>query len=165
MRDPTSSNAKQAPAAQPPRSADSQSSASVEIPGGKGAPFYARRWLGSQVDGQFGARGAEDLALVVSELVTNSVVHANVGPHETVGLECVLLPGRLRITVTDPGSQLEPRRRSTDHDTPGGYGLKIVDALSSAWGVVHDAQGTTSVWCELPFDTSSRRSNRRAADR
>ena len=135
---------------------------SVRIPGGEEAPLRARRWVRLQLDGQLGENGADDLALIVSELVTNSVVHANVGPQETLGLECAALPGRLRITVTDPGSHLEPRRRSADHHASGGYGLTIVEALSSAWGVLRNAQGTTSVWCEVPFDISLVRSNDRA---
>jgi anti-sigma regulatory factor (Ser/Thr protein kinase) len=128
---------------------------SVRIPGGEEAPLRARRWVRSQLDGQLGESGADDLALIVSELVTTSVVHANVGPHETVGLECAVLPGRLRVTVTDPGSHLEPRPLSTDDHAAGGYGLTIVEALSSAWGVLGSAQGTMSVWCEVPFDLSS----------
>ena len=88
--------------------------------------------------------------LIVSELVTNSVLHANVGPDETVTVECRALPGLLRITVTDPGSQLHPHLRSPGDPARGGQGLRLVDALCSTWGVIRDPAGTTSVWCELP---------------
>ncbi len=106
----------------------------------------------SQLGGQFAETGAADLALIVSELVTNSVLHANVGPHQTLTLECTALPDRLRITVTDPGSRLQPHLRPPERGASGGYGLAIVEALSSAWGVVRNPAGTTSVWCELPLD-------------
>jgi anti-sigma regulatory factor (Ser/Thr protein kinase) len=129
-------------------------SISVRIHGGAGAPLRARRSVLSQLTGQLLGAGAAELALIISELVTNSVRHANVGPHETLTVQCATLPDRLRVTVTDPGSQLEPHLRSPDHLAPGGYGLRVVEALSSAWGVVRSPAGTTSVWCELPFDTS-----------
>jgi hypothetical protein len=78
---------------------------------------------------------------------------ANVGPHQTLTVECATLPDRLRVTVTDPGSRLEPHLQSPDHVASGGYGLRIVESLTSAWGVVRGPAGRTSVWCELPFDT------------
>jgi anti-sigma regulatory factor (Ser/Thr protein kinase) len=131
---------------------DPQRSISLRIPGGAGAPLRARRSVLAQLGGQLAKTGEADLALIVSELVTNSVLHANVGPHQTVTLECTALPDRLRITVTDPGAPLQPHLRPPEHGASGGYGLAIVEALSSAWGVVRNTAGTTSVWCELPFD-------------
>jgi len=117
-------------------------------------PLRARRSVLSQLGGQLAEDRAEALALIVSELVTNSVRHANVGPLQSVTVECTTLPDRLRVTVTDPGSHIEPRLRSPDHVASGGYGLTVVDSLSSAWGVMRGRAGTTSVWCELPLDTS-----------
>jgi anti-sigma regulatory factor (Ser/Thr protein kinase) len=147
MRDPTSANVF---LTDPP--GDPHRSISVQIHGGAGAPLRARRSVLSQV-GELPETAAADLALIVSELVTNSVLHANVGSHQTLTLECTTLPDRVRIAVTDPGSRLEPHLRSPDRGASGGYGLAIVEALSSAWGVVRDGAGTTSVWCELPLDT------------
>ena len=97
--------------------------------------------------------GAADLALIISELVTNSVRHANVGPHQTLTVECATLDP-LRVTVTDPGARLKPQLRSPDHPAAGGCGLTVVESLSSAWGVLRGPAGTTSAWCELPFDAS-----------
>jgi anti-sigma regulatory factor (Ser/Thr protein kinase) len=131
-----------------------QPSISIRIHGGTGAPLRARRSVLSRIGGQLTETAAADAALIVSELVTNSVLHANVGPHQTLTVECATLPDRLRITVTDPGSRLEPHLRPSDRDADGGYGLAIVAALSLAWGVVRDTEGTTSVWCELRLDTS-----------
>ncbi len=108
----------------------------------------------SGLGGQLAQSGAADLALIVSELVTNSVLHANVGPDQTLTVECTSLPDRLRITVTDPGSCLEPLVRRPDHEASGGYGLAIVETLCSAWGVVRNSVGATGVWCDLPLDTS-----------
>lgn len=127
----------------------------MRIHGGSSAPLRARRSVLSQVSGKLSDARAADLALIVSELVTNSVRHANVGPRQILTIECTTLPDRLRVTVTDPGSPLEPHLRSPDHVASRGYGLSVVDSLSSTWGVMRGRAGTTSVWCELPFDTSA----------
>jgi anti-sigma regulatory factor (Ser/Thr protein kinase) len=174
MRDSTSANTKPAMQAQPrvlesgrggervrrlnvsvTDPVDPQPSISLRLHGGNGAPLRARRSVLPQLDRQLTETGAADVALILSELVTNSVVHANVGPDETLTVECTALPDRLRITVTDPGSRLEPRRPPPNQRASGGYGLMIVERLCSAWGVVRSPVGTTSVWCELPLDTAS----------
>lgn len=139
---------------------DAQPSISLRLHGGSGAPFRARRSVLSRLNGQLAQRGAADVALIVSELVTNSVLHANVGPDETLTVECTAIQDRLRITVTDPGSHLEPHVREPDHHASGGYGLAIIETLCSAWGVVRNNVGATSVWCELPFDTPAEIFNR-----
>ena len=58
---------------------DSQRSISMRIPGGDDAPTRARRSVHAQLDGHIPATAASYAALLVSELVSNSVVHANVG--------------------------------------------------------------------------------------
>jgi anti-sigma regulatory factor (Ser/Thr protein kinase) len=124
----------------------------MRIPGGSDAPRRARTSVLARLDGQVGPTRAMDAALIVSELVTNSVLHANVGQDRSLTVELVATEDRLRITVTDPGSRLEPSMLPRDPKTPGHYGLNLVDTLSVAWGVVREAIGTTSVWCELPLD-------------
>jgi anti-sigma regulatory factor (Ser/Thr protein kinase) len=126
-----------------------QGSISMRIHGGVGAPSRARSSMLSHLGGQIANLRAGDAALIVSELVTNSVLHAKVGPGQTLTIRFATLEDRLRITVTDPGSPLEPHLRPSDDRNPGGYGLKIVDELSSAWEVTRDDAGRTTVWCEL----------------
>ena len=139
-----------ASASQPP---DSQRSISMRIPGGDDAPTRARRWVRSQLEGDIPAATASDAALLVSELVTNSVVHAQVGPRGVLTVAVSTIDDRLRIAVTDPGSRLRPRMLAPDPETPGGLGLLLVDELCETWGVWHDL-GATCVWCELLLDQS-----------
>jgi anti-sigma regulatory factor (Ser/Thr protein kinase) len=134
---------------------------SIWIRGGDGAPERARKHVRSQLDPDVGvlsqldpdvgALRASDAVLIVSELVTNCVCHANVGIDQTIFLELTTLGDHLRIAVTDPGSEFEPRLLPADPLAPGGLGLRVVDHLSSAWGVRRDAAGATRVWCDLPL--------------
>ena len=126
----------------------------MRIPGGDDAPTRARRSVRAQLEGHIPASKATDAALLVSELVTNSVVHANVGPRRAVTVELTTLDDRVRIAVTDPGSRLRPRLLAPHPETPGGLGLVLVDELCETWGVWQDV-GLTCVWCELPLDQSS----------
>ena len=130
----------------------------MRIAGGADAPERARRSVHSQLKGHIPATTASDAALLVSELVTNSVVHANVGPRRALTVEVTTLDDRLRIAVTDPGSRLRPRMLPPDPETPGGLGLLLVDELCETWGVSQDL-GPTCVWCELLLDQSRPRSD------
>jgi anti-sigma regulatory factor (Ser/Thr protein kinase) len=135
-------------------SPDSQPGISVRIHGGGDAPGRARRSVMSRFRGRLPQAAEVDLGLIISELVTNSVCHANVGAKQTLTVDCVMLADRLRVTVTDPGAEPRPRLRVSDQLVPGGRGLQIVAALSCAWGVGRDPAGTTSVWCDLLLASS-----------
>ena len=67
---------------------------------------------------------------------------------------CAILEDRPRITVTDPGLGHVPELRGPDDQSRGGLGLRIVDKLSSEWGVTRDSAGRTSVWCDLLLDVA-----------
>lgn len=95
--------------------------------------------------------------LVVSELVTNAVVHT-AGDH--VVCEIRDGGGLLRIAVEDQGcGPTGPRMRRAAEDgseSEGGRGLFLVDSLSSGWGA-HDTSGYRPgrvVWAELPHGTA-----------
>ncbi|MEU2546146.1 ATP-binding protein [Streptomyces roseolus] len=86
-------------------------------------------------------------ALVVSELVTNAVLHT-----ASSRIVCELRQGAdsLRIAVRDEGGPAGPRIRDCGADERG-RGLLIVDALCEAWGAERTGHGTAqTVWAELP---------------
>ncbi|WP_340556381.1 ATP-binding protein [Streptomyces sp. GSL17-111] len=88
---------------------------------------------------------AEDAALVVSELVTNTVLHAR---RESIRVT-VIRPGpvSVRIAVVD-FSKVPPQRRGATDDAEDGRGLAIVQHLAAAWGCDPLPWGKR-VWAEL----------------
>jgi anti-sigma regulatory factor (Ser/Thr protein kinase) len=87
---------------------------------------------------------AADARLVVSELVTNAVVHAGT----PIELTLVIREGVLRIEVTDLGVD-RPQRWARDESS--GRGLPIVEAVGTAWGVI-DLGSSKTVWCEVALE-------------
>ncbi|MEU5740532.1 ATP-binding protein [Streptomyces tendae] len=114
----------------------------------------ARRWARSRLAGS-GIRPdeplAETLVLLVSELVTNAVVHT--------GRSAVLrlvLPGAVteeteeatvRLEVDD-ASDRAPVPRCAGGEATGGRGLALVDGLADRWGWSREGTGKR-IWCEL----------------
>lgn len=88
----------------------------------------------------------DDVRLVVSELTTNALQHAQTPFDLTLAREghCVLL------SVQDASPRL-PRPTVSDSSMPRGRGLAIVEQLSSGWGVDVAADRTKAVWAR--FDT------------
>jgi anti-sigma regulatory factor (Ser/Thr protein kinase) len=98
----------------------------------------------------------EQLALVVSELVTNAVLHPEAAPGDEVRLQIRVRSGRARIEVRDCGAGFDtPADVSPDPLAVGGQGLVIVAALSDGWGVVRGPDGCT-VWCEVLVEEPAR---------
>jgi anti-sigma regulatory factor (Ser/Thr protein kinase) len=86
------------------------------------------------------SRQREDAALMVSELVTNALVHG-IG---TISLRIDVEAAALRVEVSDEGNvALAPSPTPGAH---GGWGLRIVDQLADDWGVL---EGSTKVWFRL----------------
>jgi anti-sigma regulatory factor (Ser/Thr protein kinase) len=88
---------------------------------------------------------ADDVALLVTELVANVVDH--VGGDATLSLELEYSDGWLRIAVTD-GSAVRPVVGELRGDQPRGRGMQIVDAIADHWGV-EDVDGGKRVWFVL----------------
>ncbi|MCZ0207978.1 ATP-binding protein [Streptomyces sp. UMAF16] len=114
----------------------------------------ARRWTRSRLAGSGITADeplAETLILLVSELVTNAVVHT--------GRPAVLrlcLPGAaagsgapspVRVEVADTSTRA-PQPRCAGDDATGGRGLALVECLADRWGWSPEGAGK-SIWCEL----------------
>jgi anti-sigma regulatory factor (Ser/Thr protein kinase) len=94
-----------------------------------------------------------DMRLLVSELVTNCVKHAQVGPEESIVLSVSIRDDSVRVSVADQGPGFEPPDAppsEEDAESGGGWGLFLVEQLARDWGVER-RQGAT-VWFELPLE-------------
>ena len=93
-----------------------------------------------------GRAAAEDVLLVVSELVTNACLHAE-GPE---GLRVSRTAKVLRLEVSDLGAGQPAPRTPHRAGRPGGHGMFIVQRLCLDWGVMRTpgVAGKT-VWAEL----------------
>nr|WP_309505521.1 ATP-binding protein [Streptomyces phytophilus] len=92
----------------------------------------------------WGMAGIEESAvLVVSELVTNAVVHARVPPGREIQTRFVRQDRGVRIEVHDASSVWPVRRMPSES---GGYGLLVVEALASRWGVAEREGVGKAVW-------------------
>ncbi len=86
---------------------------------------------------------ADTVALLVSEVATNALVHGT----GRVRVRVRPTGGGLRVEVHDEGPTLPSRREATPMDE-GGRGIALVDALSSGWGAEATPEGKT-VWFEV----------------
>jgi anti-sigma regulatory factor (Ser/Thr protein kinase) len=87
---------------------------------------------------------ADDAALLVTELVSNAVVHAC----SEVEVSVLLRPGNVRVEVTDFSARGAVKAKRAPEDAEEGRGLTIVGTLASRWGVNTVPDGKT-VWFEL----------------
>jgi len=84
-----------------------------------------------------------DVELLVSELVTNAIVHASSAPR----LEVTVSPASVHIAVHDRDPSM-PSIREPGGAKPGGRGLRLVDQLASRWGAEPRDDGKV-VWFEI----------------
>jgi anti-sigma regulatory factor (Ser/Thr protein kinase) len=113
------------------------------------APHDVRTFVSDTVRGWGFADLADAAELLVSEVVTNVVLHAHTSGEATVAA----LPSGVRVSVRD-GDPTLPEERNPTASTPDGRGLDIVGMMARRWGV--DRAGPTDkvVWFELDDDSS-----------
>lgn len=112
------------------------------LPRASGAPGLARKLLADWFEDNLSGQELDSARLLVSELVTNSVIHGQ----GQICLAARIDDNRILVEVSDEGSSFEHTARSVPFDQLHGRGLGIVDALSSRWGI---HEGTTHVWFEI----------------
>ncbi|MFE2102054.1 ATP-binding protein, partial [Streptomyces sp. NPDC059468] len=95
-----------------------------------------RRWHIEQV--------ADSVLLVVSELVTNALVHTQ----GTVRVDLTLRGDRVRVCVSDSSPRAPAKPVIVDWESTGGRGLMLVEAMSESFGSMPVASGK-QVWSEI----------------
>lgn len=115
----------------------------VDLLAGVRSPAEARRAVAALSDELALEELADDVTLVVSEMVTNAFRHAT----PPVALEIHSDDDRVLVSVDD-GSPDQPAPRVADDGSEGGRGLLLVDLLSDEHGVRPDPPGKT-VWAAL----------------
>lgn len=88
----------------------------------------------------------DTVILMVSELATNCIRHAN-GPFH---LRVITGSGEIRVEATDQGPG-EPRVRAPVPTDPSGRGLRIVEMLSTAWGCRRQPNAGKTVWFTVVY--------------
>ncbi|MFB7508606.1 SpoIIE family protein phosphatase [Streptomyces broussonetiae] len=122
------------------------------LPGSALAPGAARALVQAALadEPDVAARLVDDAMAVVSELVTNAVVHAGTDVEVDWWLEET---GAFVVEVCDRHPSRPPRDAfggDGSYDTPEyGRGLRLVATLAEAWGVTYRA-GAKTVWARLP---------------
>lgn len=84
--------------------------------------------------------------LIVSELVTNALVHTD----GRVRLDLTLVNHRLRVAVADASPRTPVKPTSIGWEATGGRGILLVEAMSAAWGSL-PVSGGKQVWSEVTF--------------
>lgn len=109
------------------------------------APAAARRALAG-LRSSLGEEATEEATLLISEVVTNAVRHADLEERDAIRVHVRLHPGVVRIDVSDPGEGFDPDRDRID-EPEAGWGLRLLDRLAARWGVERGAR--TTVWFEV----------------
>jgi anti-sigma regulatory factor (Ser/Thr protein kinase) len=118
----------------------------LRLSSGPDAVAAARRGLDG-LESQIGSDRLNDMRLLVSELVTNSVRHARSTEGEELELSVIVSDETIHVVVSDHGPGFEAAPRSPDDDPGSGWGLFLVEQLSDRWGV--ELNGSTQVWFEM----------------
>ncbi|MFF5109814.1 ATP-binding protein [Streptosporangium sp. NPDC000509] len=115
----------------------------------------ARKWVRDLLSTHHVSGDVLDtVTLLVSEVVTNSVLHSDSGsdPDGVITVAVGLGNGVIHIEVIDQGSAVNvPKMRPTDAESLSGRGLDWVHHLSDGWGSDHDKEIGRAVWFHLDW--------------
>jgi anti-sigma regulatory factor (Ser/Thr protein kinase) len=121
--------------------------AHVEFQPKSTAPAMGRRVLGGLVD-RIPERSLEDARLLLTEVMTNAIRHAQGGGEEPITVSLSVVGDELVVQVADPGEGFDARR---PHGTTAGtgWGLFLLEQIASVWGVERRPGGGSVVWFRL----------------
>jgi anti-sigma regulatory factor (Ser/Thr protein kinase) len=119
----------------------------VHLSGGRDSPAGARAAIDLLTVEAFDEIACEQLRLMVSELVANSVLHGGaLTGADSIELLVLVSEAAIRVECSDPLAGFDVPAN------PDGYGLGIIESVASDWGVRHGELGAT--WFEYPRDTA-----------
>jgi anti-sigma regulatory factor (Ser/Thr protein kinase) len=108
------------------------------------APRRARDLVAQACAAWHGERFLELGQLVISELVSNAVLHSGTA----IEIELRLDGDQFMLRVHDDGDGM-PAVMPAERRTIGGVGLDLVSRVAQSWGVTPDPRGGKDVWCVL----------------
>jgi anti-sigma regulatory factor (Ser/Thr protein kinase) len=135
--------------ARPSDRVDAGEAFEVSLPLDTRAPGAARIVVDA-LRGRVPTPALDSARLLVSELVTNSVLHCGAPAGGVVVVRVALTGTTVRLEVRDPGCGGVIAPRAPDREGGGGFGLNLVQRLSERWGLERVAAGGTRVWAQLP---------------
>ncbi|MFG2139424.1 ATP-binding protein [Streptomyces sp. NPDC048650] len=113
---------------------------------GRARQWARSRLLGSGIEADEPL--AETLILLISELVTNAVVHTGSAAKVRICFSgSGAAVGTVRVEVLDASAR-PPRQRHADGEDTNGRGLELVDGLADRWGWQQEGVGKR-IWCEV----------------
>jgi anti-sigma regulatory factor (Ser/Thr protein kinase) len=119
-----------------------------QIAGGPRAPLFARAQLTDSLDGRLDRPVLDNLRLLVSELVTNCVLHGGAGEDAgQITVRAAVKGDCVRTEVCHDAPAFVAPTHEPDLSSPGGLGLFLVEQVSSAWGIEDNSD--SCVWFEL----------------
>jgi anti-sigma regulatory factor (Ser/Thr protein kinase) len=114
----------------------------------------ARRFVLEALDP--GSSIRDDVGLLVSEGVTNALLHSSSGrEHGTFTVGYSLSDTSIRVEIRDGGGPAQPRRRVHDLESMTGRGLDLFEALADRWGHRGDERARV-VWFEIDLHEEMR---------
>jgi anti-sigma regulatory factor (Ser/Thr protein kinase) len=122
----------------------------IDLCGELSDPAVARRAVERSLRAYDHPGDLDTVLLLVSELVSNAVLHAS--PPITVNVD--IHDGSVTLSVEDDDGHRLPAYRDPGAGAAGtgGYGLAIVDRLADEWGWRVRGDGGKIVWAEIPGD-------------
>ncbi|MEU6243371.1 SpoIIE family protein phosphatase [Streptomyces sp. NPDC047024] len=107
----------------------------------------ARQYLRELLHDWVSPDQVDSAVLLVSELITNVLVHTDADALLLAEIFGQSGARRLRVQVTDTGADL-PHKRRPGELASSGRGLMLIELLADAWGVEPQGKGK-SIWFEL----------------
>jgi anti-sigma regulatory factor (Ser/Thr protein kinase) len=126
---------------------DAAQSLVLELPARPAAVSAARRAL-LAANGGWPSTVRDDVLLLLTELVSNAVRHAELGAGRAVRVEFQQGARTIGVAVFDEGIGFTAEAPHPEPDPSGGWGLFLIDRIADRWGITRTASGTCA-WFEI----------------